>query len=64
MMVFMPLVVVYIGQFCPDMIGRRNMKVAVIGQLLFCCYYRSSCIIIIFYNITIQEPESLHYLGL
>ena len=41
MMVFMPLVVVWIGQFCRDVIGRQNMKVAVTGQSLFCCYFRS-----------------------
>ena len=40
MMVFMPLVVVLIGQFCRDVIGRQNVKVAVIGQLFF-CYFRS-----------------------
>ena len=34
MMVFMPLVVVWIGQFCRDVIGRQNVKVVVIGQLL------------------------------
>ena len=33
MMVFMPLVV--IGQFFRDVIGRYNVKVAVIGWLLF-----------------------------
>ena len=27
MMVFMPLVVVWIGQFCRGVIGRQNMKV-------------------------------------
>ena len=37
MMVFMPLVLVWIGQFCHDTIGRQNVKVAVIGWLLFCC---------------------------
>ena len=37
MMVFMPLVVVWIGQFCRDVIGHQNMKVAVIGRLLFYC---------------------------
>ena len=35
MMVFMPLVLVWIGQFCRDVIGRQNMKVVVIGRLLF-----------------------------
>ena len=34
-MVFMPLVLVWIGQFCRDVIGRQNMKVVVIGRLLF-----------------------------
>ena len=37
--VFMPLVVVWIDQFCCDVIGHQNMKIAVIGQLLFCCYF-------------------------
>ena len=34
MMVFMPLVLVLIGQFCRDVIGRQNVKVVVIGRLL------------------------------
>ena len=37
MMVFMPLVLVWIGQFCHDVIGLQNVEVVVIGQL-FCCY--------------------------
>ena len=41
MMVFMPRLVVWIGQFCRDVIGRQNVKVAVIGRLLFCCYFLS-----------------------
>ena len=40
-MVFIPLVVVWIGQFCRDVTGRQNVKVAVTGWLLFCCYFRS-----------------------
>ena len=32
MMVFMPLVVVLIGQFCCDGIGRQDLKVALIGR--------------------------------
>ena len=35
MMVFMPLVFVWIGQFC------QNVEVVVIGQLLFCCYFQT-----------------------
>ena len=38
MMVFMPLVLVLTGQFCCDVIGRQNMKVVVIGQLLLFKY--------------------------
>ena len=34
MMVFMSLVLVLIGQFCRDMIGRQNVKVLVVGWLL------------------------------
>ena len=34
MMVFMSLVLVLIGQFCHDVIGRQKVKVVVIGQLL------------------------------
>ena len=34
MMVFMSLVLVLIGQFCRDVIGRQNVKVVVIGRLL------------------------------
>ena len=30
----MPLVLVWIGQFCRDMIAGQNVKVAVIGRLL------------------------------
>ena len=41
MMVLMSLVLVLIGQFCRDVIGRQNVKVVVIGRLLFCCYFRS-----------------------
>ena len=41
MMVFMSLVFIWIGQFCHDVIGHQNMKVVVIGQLLFCCYFQS-----------------------
>ena len=37
-MVFMPLVVVMIGQFCRDVIGRQDLKVAAIGRLWFYCY--------------------------
>ena len=36
MMVFMPLVVVLIGQFCRDVI--EDLKVAVIGRLLYLPY--------------------------
>ena len=35
MMVFMPLVLALIGQFCRDLIGRQNVKVLVICRLLF-----------------------------
>ena len=38
-MVFMPLVLVWIGQFCCDVIGHQNVKVIVTGWLLFCCYF-------------------------
>ena len=41
MMVFMPLVLVWIDQFCHDMIGRQNLNVAVIDCLKFCCYFQS-----------------------
>ena len=34
MMVFMSLILVLIGQFCRGVIGRQNVKVVVIGQLL------------------------------
>ena len=33
MMVFMPLVLVLIGQFCRDVIGRQNVKVAVVAVI-------------------------------
>ena len=39
MMVFMPLVLVWIGQFRRDLIGRQNVKVAVMGRLLFIIIY-------------------------
>ena len=32
---------VCIGQFCRGVIGRQNVKVAVIGCLLFYCYFSS-----------------------
>ena len=34
MTVFMSLVLLLIGQFCHDVIGRQNVKVVVIGRLL------------------------------
>ena len=34
MMVFMSLILVLIGQFCRDVIGRQNVKVVVIRRLL------------------------------
>ena len=34
MMVFMPLVVVLIGQFCRSVIGRQNVKVVVTGSVV------------------------------
>ena len=34
MMEFMPLVFVWIGQFCRDVTGRQNVKVVAIG----CCF--------------------------
>ena len=37
----MPLVVVLIGQFFREVIGRQDLKVAVIGRLLLHCYFRS-----------------------
>ena len=41
-MVFMPLVVIWIGQFCCDVIGRHVIgRHAVIGRLLFCCCFLS-----------------------
>ena len=42
-MVFMPLVMVLIGQFCSDVIGYQNLKVAVIDPLLFYYYFWSVC---------------------
>ena len=36
MMVFMPLFAVWIGPYCRDVIGRQNVKVAVIGRMWFC----------------------------
>ena len=44
MMVFMPLVLVWIGQFCCDVIGRQNVKVVVIGQLLFAVIFDPSIV--------------------
>ena len=35
MMVFMPVVLVLIGQFCRDQIGPWNVEVVVIGWLWF-----------------------------
>ena len=45
MMVFIPLVVVLIGQFCRDVIGRENVKVSVIGQLFFCYFPSVYCLL-------------------
>ena len=40
----MPLVVVWIGQFCGDVIGDQNVKVVVIGLLLFFCCFDPSIV--------------------
>ena len=48
MTVFMPLVLVLIGQFCRDVIDRQNVKVVVIGQLLFCCFGSGYCLSVSF----------------
>ena len=40
-MVFMPLILVWNGQFCGDVIGHQNVRVAVNGRFLFCCYFLS-----------------------
>ena len=45
MMVFMSLVLVLIGQFCRDVIGRQNVKVVVIGQLLLLLF--SICLLFV-----------------
>ena len=42
MMVFMSLVLVLIGQFCRDVIGRQNVKVVVIGRLLLLLFFDTS----------------------
>ena len=42
MMVFMSLVLVLIGQFCRDVIGRQNVKVVVIGRLLLLSFFDTS----------------------
>ena len=42
----MPLVLVLIGQFCHDVIGRQNVKVVVIGRLLLLLF--SICIYCLF----------------
>ena len=43
-MVFMPLVVILIGQFCCDVIGRQNVKITVIGWLLFAVIFSPSIV--------------------
>ena len=44
--VYMPMFLAWIGQFCRD---RQNVKVAVIGRLLFCSYFRSVyCLLVSF----------------
>ena len=40
-MVLMSLILAWNGQFCGDVIGHQNMRVAVNGQFLFCCYFLS-----------------------
>ena len=37
-----PLVVVWIGQLCSDVNGHQNLKVAVMGGMLFWCYFVSA----------------------
>ena len=42
MTVFVPLVVVLIGQFCRDVIDRQNLRVAVIGRFSVVLLFRSA----------------------
>ena len=44
MMAFMPLVVIWIGQFCRDGFGYQNVKVAVIVRLLFAVIFDPSIV--------------------
>ena len=46
MMVFMPPVLDLIGQFCRDVIGPQNVKIVVIGQLIFCCFRSVYCLFV------------------
>ena len=39
--VFMPLILAWNGQFCADVIGHQNMRVAVNDRFLLCCYFLS-----------------------
>ena len=44
MMVFMPPVLDLIGQFCRDVIGPQNVKIVVIGQLIFFAVFDPSIV--------------------
>ena len=39
----LPLVVVWIGQFCRDVIGRQNVKVAAVGSCFTVSFDPSIC---------------------
>ena len=53
MMVFMSLVLVLIVSFCPNVIGRQNVKVVVIGRLLLLSIFDPSivCLSVSFYHV-------------
>ena len=55
MMVFMSLVLVLIGQFCRDVIGRQNVKVVVIGSCSETML--RSVLIVCFFIITVNVKE-------
>ena len=50
MMVFMPLALVWIGQFCRDVLGCQKVRVVVIGRLLFAIIFDPSivCLLVSF----------------
>ena len=59
MMVFIPLFMVFIGQFGQEVIGHQDLKGAVTGYLLFYCCFQS-CFVVYGTSLPVLEPSCTH----